>query len=176
MMRMNRIMKKKAVKFFDTAVPVILLILYLLSVFFLPGIEKEVRKISITAVLLVSSFFDIRDREIPLLACISVSGISIIHAIFVSFSLFSWIVSFVLLSVFLVLYSINKNNIGLGDIFIVSLCVQSLLPEDAFRFLFLTFALSSLAGLIKCIRAKSMKNVAIPLSPCIAAAFIILLP
>ena len=95
------------------------------------------------------------------------------HAVFVMFNLTLGL-SALFCRQYLTVYVINKDLIGLGDIILVALCVQSLC-RGYFKFLFLTFAFSTFYGLIKCIKAKSVKNIAVPLSPCIALAFILLI-
>jgi len=172
---MREMSKKRIRRFLIVTALLIPLILYLVVMFVLPETEEEARKVLIIIILIISSIFDIREQKVPLLVCTAILGINIMHAVFVMFNLTSWIISIVLSAILLTVYVINKDLIGLGDIILVALCVQSLLPGDTLKFLFLTFAFSTFYGLIKCIKAKSVKNIAVPLSPCIALAFILLI-
>lgn len=160
---------------FNVTVLLTVYVLYTMVVFFAPDTEEGVRKLVLTVILAIASSSDIRRHKIPLIACIAVLGINVTKTAFVSVNPASWIISFVLFAFLLIIYIINKDLIGLGDIILITLCVQSLFPEKIFKFLFLTFVFSTFAGLFKCLKAKKLKNVTVPLTPCIAVSFVLLM-
>jgi len=157
----------------NVSVPVIVYVIYTAAVFLLPMVEDEVRKIEIIIMLAIASISDIRTQNIPLTACIAILGINVIRSVLVLFYAMSWITSFVVLVIFIAIYAINKDLIGLGDIFLAAVCVQSLMPEDIIKFLFMAFAFSSFIGFFKCLKTKSLSNITVPMSPCVAVSFLL---
>ncbi|AGC68424.1 type IV leader peptidase family [Thermoclostridium stercorarium subsp. stercorarium DSM 8532] len=142
---------------------------------FMPAREYAARKFILVILLAIASFHDIREQKVPLWVCAAIFGINVIHSVMVYKSVVQWIIGFILLAALMALYFLNRNLIGLGDILLVTSCVQSLRAENTMKFLFLTFAFASLSGIFKCIRNKSFNSVSVPLSPCVAAAFILLI-
>lgn len=165
-------MKRKRIKSFIQTVPLLcVLISYTMVIFFLQSIEEVTRILLVTAVLIAAAIFDIYETEIPLPLCLAIPGVNILHTVFVYCNLFSWAVSLVVALLLLIIYIINRNLIGLGDILLVTFCVQALLPEDIFKFLFFTFAFPSVFSLIRGLRFKNIMETSVPLAPSIAAAF-----
>jgi hypothetical protein len=148
------------------------LLLYTIVIIFCIGIESQVRAVLILIILGISSVYDIRENKVSLFACLEILSINILHTVFIYFDLAIWTLSFLVIAILFIFYSINKNLIGLGDILIITFCVQALIPEKVLGFLFTTFLLSSIVGLIKCMNVKNFRGISIPLTPCVTAAFI----
>lgn len=150
----------------------VVLSVYILTIFLCKGIERQVRDLLIIIILSVTSVYDIRENKVPLFALLGILGINLLRTTFIFFDLTTYLICLVVLAVLFVFYTINKSLIGLGDILLISFCVQALLSEIVLSFLFTTFLFSSIVGLVKCMREKDFRGVSIPMTPCIAAAFL----
>lgn len=172
---MVRIMNKtKTRSFFNIAALLITLILYLLVLILSPETAEKARKTIVIIILAITAIYDIREHKVPIFVCLAMLGINLLYAIIFEFNLISWTISFVVSAALLIIYTANKSLIGSGDIILVALCIQALLPEDVFKFLFLAFSFSSAFGLLKCFKAKKIKDISVPMSPSMAIAFTLL--
>lgn len=170
----EKMINKRIRKILNISVLMTIYFFYIMVVFFIPRIEEEARKFIVIILLTVISFFDIREQKVPVTACVAILGIDVMHSVFVCLNLTSWVISIAMSVILLIIFTINRNLIGLGDILLIA-CVQPLLPENSLKFLFLTFAISSFTGLLKCFKTKNLKDISVPLSPCITVSFILLL-
>jgi len=173
MIMTKKIYKKSASVILYRVIPPAAGILYAAAAVFIPVFEKEMRIIIIAVLLVIVSVSDILEHKIPLTACAVIFSINLVFSVVVYYNPVSWIVSMFLFTVLMTVYLVNRSLIGLGDILLITVCVQSLMPENILKFLFLTFVFSAVSGLFTSCRAKSLKNVFVPASPCIAAAFLL---
>ncbi|NLY19470.1 MAG: hypothetical protein GX045_11210, partial [Clostridiaceae bacterium] len=110
---------------------------------------------------------------IPLFLCIGVLLINIFYSVFYEWDLGAWIAGAIIILALSAIFIINKKAIGTGDILILGFSVPAMPLPNLFMFLFLTFMMSSVLGLIKGIKAGKFTGTTIPLAPCIAFSFFI---
>jgi len=155
-------------------VPALAVVLYMTARFLLPEAEDVIRKLIIAVLLVTASVHDIFVKKIPVYVCIAILFINVIYSLTDCFIPASWVFSAVSFLLLIAVYFINRDLIGLGDILLLTVCIQSMSPVGIMKFLFLAFTFSFLLGVLKCIRKGSMKKVSVPMAPCIASAFLLL--
>jgi Flp pilus assembly protein protease CpaA len=138
-----------------------------------PSAEKMVHKCIITLFLLVASYNDVKDREFPVLICIVILIVNIIHTLFVPEVFKGWIAGMTGILFLLLVHFVNQKTIGIGDIILLGLCMSTLLIKDILNFLFLSFFFSSVYGVVLGIFKKKVKDLAVPLVPSISLAFML---
>lgn len=150
----------------------VLCMLYIIAGILLPPSEIILHKLLVTLLMLLASYEDIRKKEFSVAICCVIFLINALHSIFYSHDYFIWIVAAVLVFFLLVIHFINQKIIGIGDITLLGLCISAILIEHILIFLFLSFFLSAIVGVVIGISKKNMKDLTVPMVPCITLAFV----
>jgi len=154
-------------------IAVILLVIYTLVIIFYPPEARLFQIIYVFLLLCAASAYDIVKNRIPLFLCIGVLLINAIYSVFGEWDYRIWLAGSIIILILSALFAVNKNAIGLGDVLILGFSAPAIPLDNLFTFLFLTFMLSSISGLIKGIMKRKFTGTTIPLVPCIAFSFFI---
>jgi len=149
------------------------LFVYLFVIITYPAVARLLQVIYVFFLLCAASYYDILMNGIPVFLCVGVLLVNIFYSALCGWDYRGWLAGAVVILILLAILVINKKAIGLGDILIIGFLIPALTLSDLFLFLFLTFLLSSVFGLIKGIKIRKFTGTTVPLAPCIAISFII---
>lgn len=149
------------------------LITYVLLLLFIPSRPRILCVIYTALFLVAAAVYDIRTRQIPIGICLMTGFTGILYSFFSMWNIINIITCVVILTVFFIIHLLSRKTIGSGDLLLLGFPILSLFFEDILLYLFLTFFFSGILGLVDVIKGHKMKDIAIPLAPCITFAFII---
>ena len=161
---------KSKMKYYIAAFAVLLG--YIGLILLTPSTAYRIQIIAVFLLLCIAAVYDILKSLIPLFTCIGVLLINIVNAIFDRWDYRTWLAASLIIVILSLTLIIGKKSIGLGDILLLGFSVPALPFENILIFMFLTFVLSSIFGLIKGIKKRKFKGTTIPLAPCIALSFL----
>ncbi|NLO38848.1 MAG: hypothetical protein GX115_05185 [Ruminiclostridium sp.] len=150
----------------------VLTILYVVAAIIFPFCENTWHILSCILLMTAASFADIQKNQIPAVALGGYFVINIVRSAFFIGSFSSWVIAAVFSAVLFGVHLIKKNAIGTGDIMMLGLGISSLAAQSTLPFLFLSFLLSSLYGIVLLVVQKNRKTIAVPMAPCITIAWI----
>lgn len=151
---------------------VTLSLIYIAAALFIPSVEKALHISSIILLMLVISWADIREKQIPLSCLYGAFVINAVHSLFFYGNLITWVVGLLFALLLMVIRLIKRDAIGTGDILLLGVLIAILPMENILTFLFLSFFCSSIIGTILVLIKKGSESVVIPMAPCITLAFI----
>lgn len=131
-----------------------------------------IHSLAVFLLLCVAAVYDILKKQIPLFICICVLLINIVNAVLYEWDHRVWLFGFIVILVLTMVLMVGKKSIGLGDVLLLGFSVPAVPFENIVIFLFLTFVLSSIFGLVRGIKKRKFKGTTIPLTPCIALSFL----
>lgn len=146
---------------------------YMLLILLIPSKAQIIQRLFASAFLISAAISDIRINEVPLASCIGLINLALINAVIFSLDFAAVVTAVILTALLLVVRLVKRETIGMGDVLLLGFSITMLSIDEILRFVFLTFLFSSVLGIILSIKKRKFKNVAVPLAPCIAAAFII---
>lgn len=150
-----------------------LLFIYTATILLMPSAARLLQIISVLILLCAATVYDISQNQIPLLICVGILLVNIIYSVLVEWNYKKWLTAALTIFVLLVILVMNNKAIGLGDVLLLGFSVLALPFENILMFLFMTFLLSSVYGLIKGIKQKRFIGIMVPLAPCITLSFLI---
>lgn len=162
---------KNRIKQYGIAVTLILIFTVLILLF--PKAAHIIRAVSIFLLLCEASLYDIVKNEIPVHTCVGAAIVNIIYSVCNTWEFRLWISGILVVVVLSLLFFINRGGIGIGDILLLGISIPAVPIKNIVIFLFITFFLSAMTGIIKSIRKKKLTGTVIPLVPCITASFVI---
>ncbi|MBP7177071.1 MAG: prepilin peptidase [Thermoclostridium sp.] len=163
--------KRSKSRWFIVGSPVIAM-LYTIAVFIFPYSENLLYILACIVLMAAASWADIKEKQIPVVVLGSIFIINIFHSVFFIGNYSSWVVAAVFSALLLGVHLIKKDAIGTGDIMLLGLGISSLAAENILLFLFLSFILSSIVGIVLLAVKKNLKAIAVPMAPCITLAWI----
>ncbi|HAA25588.1 MAG TPA: hypothetical protein DCE11_05645 [Ruminiclostridium sp.] len=173
------LMEKKTLKMTGkTAVIQIILFIalilsYTLLVSLVPLKSRVVQRSYAFVFLIAAAIYDIRTNEIPLSVCAGMISLALIYSVIYLWDIAALIAAVVITVLLLAVSLAGRGIIGTGDALLLGSSVMMLSVQEILGFLFLTFLLSSVLGVILSIKMCKFKDAVVPLAPCIAVAFII---
>ncbi len=157
----------------QAAIDVLIVFIHILLMKLYPAHAHLFEKTATALLLCGASVYDIRTAGIPITTIAGMISINIIYPLVCSWEANVLFISGLPVLVLFIIYFINRNVIGPGDILLLGAAMPALTPVEIFGFLFLCFSFSSVVGIIMGIKRKKIKGTIIPLAPCIALAFFI---
>lgn len=157
-----------------TLVSSVLTGLYTALAFIFPASERTVYMLVTLLLLAAASFADIREYRIPATILCGMFITGIIHSVCFTDNYIVWIAAAAFSVVLLVVRLIKKEAVGSGDILLLGLGISSLVPERIFSFLFLSFFLTSVYGIIRFALNRNIKG-GVPMAPCVMLAWLTVL-
>ncbi|MDD4296677.1 MAG: hypothetical protein PHC69_06930 [Ruminiclostridium sp.] len=148
------------------------LLVYIVVVLLNPSTTYMIQSLAVFLLLCIAAVYDILKNQIPLLICICILLINIVNAVLYECDYRVWLFGFIVILVLTLIFIIGKKSIGLGDVLLLGFSVPAVPLENIVIFLFLTFVLSSIFGLVKGLKKRKFKGITIPLAPCIALSFL----
>lgn len=136
-----------------------------------PSSEKTMHALVTLLLLASASYEDIRENRIPVTIIFSMLITGIIHSIFFADNRIAWVMAIVFSALMLAIHLMKKEAVGVGDIMLLGLCMSSLNLGSILGFLFLSFLLSSVCG-IMLIALKRNRKSGVPMAPCITLAWL----
>ena len=149
------------------------LLVYIVLVILNPSTAYMIQNLAVFLLLCVAAVYDIFKNQIPLFICICVLLINIFNAVLYEWDYRVWLFGFFVILVLTMILMIGKKSIGLGDVLLLGFSVPAVPFENIVIFMFLTFMLSSIFGLVKGMKKRKFKGTTIPLAPCIALSFLV---
>lgn len=147
--------------------------LYFAAALIFPAAEKTAHKIAVALLLAEAALSDIREKQIPWTVCFSIPAANIIHSSLDYWDLPSWIAGAFTMLILFAVYFASRKMIGAGDALLLGACVTSLPNGDILGFLFLSFFISSICGMVLGIMKKKMREITVPFAPFVLTSFII---
>lgn len=148
--------------------------LYTALVLIFPFTERTMHTLVTFLLLAAASYADIRENRIPVTIFCGMFITGIIHSVCFTENCIVWIAAAVFSVILLAVRMIKKEAVGTGDILLLGLGIASLVPERIFSFLFLSFFLTSVYGIIR-IALKRSKKGGVPMAPCVLLAWLAVL-
>ncbi|MDI9482620.1 MAG: A24 family peptidase [Bacillota bacterium] len=171
-------MEKKTLKMTGKTVTiqVILIFAVLLSftilILLTPSKSQIVQRLYASVFLVAAAIYDIRTNEVPLVVCIGLMSLALIYAVIFSWDFAAVGTAGLIMVLLMAVRLVNRKTIGMGDVLLLGFSIIMLSINEILRFVFLTFLFSSISGIVLSIKRRRFKDAAVPLAPCIAAAFI----
>lgn len=155
-----------------TFLTLILCFCYIAAALIFPSSEKTFHIITIILLMIITSWTDIRERQIPLSCLCGVLVINAVHSLFFYGNLITWAAGLLLTLLLMGFRLIKRDAIGTGDILLLGVLISTLPIEKILMFLFLSFFCSSITGILLVLVKRGSKSIVIPMAPCITLAFI----
>ena len=148
----------------------ILTLLYTVFALIFPASERTIHGVVILMLMAALSYEDVREKRISMSVIGGIFVVSVIHTLLFQGDYFVWIAGAVFSVLMLALHLIKRDTVGVGDILLLGLGITSLAAENILSFLFLSFFLSSVYGIV--LIALKRSKTGVPLSPCITLAWL----
>lgn len=154
-----------------TLVSLILAGLYFIVALAFPSSEKTTHTLVTFLLLASASYEDIRENRIPVIILCGLFITGIIHSFLSMEKPIGWVIAAAFSALLLAVHLIKKEAVGVGDILLLGLCISSLALENILSFLFISFLLPAIYGIVL-IALRRNKEGGVPMAPCITLAWL----
>ncbi|NLN63958.1 MAG: hypothetical protein GX144_00830 [Clostridiaceae bacterium] len=145
---------------------------YAAAAMFFPEMENLLHKVVVIVLLVIGSYQDIRENKFSMLLPSFIFLVNGFHGILYTHDIVVWVIGAALFLVLLPVWLVKKKMIGFGDNLLLALCITALSVEEILMFLFLSFFLSAIFGVVCGFGKRKVRGTSVPMIPCITLAFI----